>query len=509
MRKRLIVPVILGLITALSGAAGALAAENVLITASVSPQTLSGAGEVTLRVTVANSYNAPYSMEDVLVLRGEATLCRMGDIVPADSRTRQAALPVAAEELGREIVLTLSWSENGAAQTQDFSVTVGGDGARPEVEFTRSLPVRVARTGDDVLITYAVRNTGVIDVTDLTITDGQAGTVGSRGVLAAGGDAWETVVSHRMDGDFTSAPTLTYTAGSSVYSTALDPVTVETAVTSLSAALEVDQTHVTAGTAVTLMCTVTNTGNTDLATVTVSCGTMGQLDTITNLAAGASRVFIRQITASETASYFFTVAGRDGAGGTAETATNPVTVTALETPSEISMSIEAWADRRELERAGDVRIELAIANTGTAPLTNVQVIDQDGLIIGTFDTLPVGRQTINHTAHVGADKVFLFKMSLLMDDGTVREVASQPIEVTVREPDPTPASTGITVVTGVTADPGTTAPASGGSGLTPVSAELRAILAAIALIAAAIAVLVALMVRDRERGRAGRSRRRR
>jgi hypothetical protein len=103
--------------------------------------------------------------------------------------------------------------------------------------------------------------------------------------------------------------------------------------------------------------------------------------------------------------------------------------------------------------------------------------------------------------------VLYFKLSLLMSDGTHREVISEPVEITVDAARPTPQPTGTTVITDASALPETTsAPAGAGGALTR---ELKPILVAVALLAAAVAVLLVLMQRDRERGRAERFRRRR
>jgi len=108
---------------------------------------------------------------------------------------------------------------------------------------------------------------------------------------------------------------------------------------------------------------------------------------------------------------------------------------------------------------------------------------------------------------VSAGKALYFKLSLRMPDGSVREVASEPMEITVDAVRPTPQSTGTTVITDASALPGTTSAPAGAGGALP--REFRPILIAAALVAAAVAVLLVLMQRDRERGRADRFSRRR
>jgi hypothetical protein len=495
------------MLTAALPAAHALTDGDVSVTASVLPQTLPGAGSVTLTVTASCSYNAPYPLENVRVLRGDAELCRLGLIYPGGSQTRQADLTVSAPELGREIALQLAWEENGEARTAGFSVTVGTDDTPPEVAFSRTLPAQVARMNEDVLITYEVRNTGVIDITGLSITDGAAEPVGTLERLSPGSEVWKTVVTHRMTGDFTSQPALTYTAGGRTYSTTLDPVPVALAVTGLTAVLEVDRTHAAPGETVSLLCTITNTGNTDLSRVTVFGGDREPLYTATNLQTGASCVYVHEITASETAQYAFDVWGRDSYGAETSCSTEPVTLTVEDAGQPVPMQVTAQCDRRHLDAPGEVRVRLTVANLGEQPLSNVQLIDQDGRILETFDTLAPGSHTLDCTVAMSAGKVLYFKLSLLMSDGTHREVISEPVEITVDAARPTPQPTGTTVITDASALPETTsAPAGAGGALTR---ELKPILVAVALLAAAVAVLLVLMQRDRERGRAERFRRRR
>ena len=172
------------------------------------------------------------------------------------------------------------------------------------------------------------------------------------------------------------------------------------------------------------------------------------------------------------------------------------------------MQITAQCDRRHLESAGgSARVRLTVANLGEQPLSGVQLIDQDGRILETFDTLAPGSQSLDCMVAVSAGKALYFKLSLRMPDGSVREVASEPMEITVDAIRPTPQSTGTTVITDASALPGTTSAPAGAGGALP--REFRPILIAAALVAAAVAVLLVLMQRDRERGRADRFSRRR
>ncbi|MDY6875405.1 MAG: TadE/TadG family type IV pilus assembly protein [Chloroflexota bacterium] len=199
-------------------------------------------------------------------------------------------------------------------QTDTDSDGIGDacDGSGPAITLSVEADPQTVCSGDVVLFTYTVTNTGDVDLTDVTIADG-LGNVINVGPLAAGAMGFETV-SESISTTTTNNVTATGTHTDGTVNDS-DSTTVTVIGPALDLTVEVDPAVVSSGEVVTFTYTVQNTGDVDLTSVTV-VDSLGTSITPVNLAVGASVFWQVSCRIYETTANSVTATGTDPLGGT-------------------------------------------------------------------------------------------------------------------------------------------------------------------------------------------------
>ena len=415
----------------------ALAAADVsIVSTSVNPTTLSGAGEVTLSVGVKVADNSADKATGVYVARDGDRLSDVYDIDAGDEQTISCTLPVSEDDLGHSISLQLLWDGGGSLS---FSVKVEGEeAAEPEVSFSRSFSQSSAAKGSEVTISYKISNTGSVPITDLVVTDEKAGDVSLTYSKLSAGKSKTLTYKHTMDSDLTSEPKLTYEANGKTYTKSLSAKTVSLSTADMDVVLEASQSEVASGGEITLSCSITNTGNLNLKSITVSDDTLGSdLFTTSSLKTGIRKEFTKSVTLTETTKFRFVVTAKDSDGNTYTFRSNSETVKisgAEETApaADYDLEILASSDTLQLTQAGDVNFTITVNNKSDASVADVKIVDQDGVVIKEFDILPVGENPFVYRASVTQTTDFNFYAVVEGENGEYR-VASGPVEITVTD----------------------------------------------------------------------------
>ncbi len=479
----------------------ALADDFVTFTASTSPEALAADGQVTLNVTVTNDANNPNTMEDVQVQRDGTTIITMKDIQPSNSMQGSCQLQVSASELGLEIPLKLSWTEGGAAMSKTASVTVASSAtARPEVDFSRTLTSTTAVAGDKVTLSYTVKNTGSIDITDVRITDRGIDDLSKQWDKLSPGSTVEYNYDMTVESDVTSTPKLTYTANGKEYTKTLTAKKVLLTQADLDVVLEISPDTVKSGDEVTLLCTLTNSGNVQLSSIVISDDTLGsKLYTLSKLDPGAKKSFTKKVTLTETTSFQFTIKARDANKHDVTFQSNKATATVQAAQAQnLNLEIIATCNTVQLTEPGTVTFDIDVTNKSDTAVANVQIVDQDGNPITVIDNLPPGKVTKQWETLVKESTVFSFSAVVDLPDSDPYKVSSGPIEVPIVQPIPTlePSEMPTEEVTAEPSETAVTAPAQASGRLGTLIALLAVV--GVLIVVTAIA-LVVMIIKEKKR----------
>jgi uncharacterized repeat protein (TIGR01451 family) len=361
------------------------------------------AGDViTYTFTLENTGNI--LLEDVVITDQLAGLTwvtgpEVGDIPVGESATGSATYVVTQEDVDNGGV-TNSASADCAVSCIDEppigEVTVTPDqtpGLTIVKEADTAGPVSA---GDVITYSFTVENIGTTTLADVTITDALAGltwvTGPDVGSLAPGdivvGEATYTVTAEDVAaGGVTNSATVDC-AVSCLPEPPTDEVTIPGAAPGLTIEKSADPAaEVNAGDVITYSFTATNTGNVELADVTISDSLAG-LEWVTGpnlgtLAPGASAVGTATYTvttddvAAGSVVNSATVTGTPPGGGTPPVSPpSEVTVPTGPVPAPGALTIEKSADATDRVHPGDlVTFTFVVTNTGETEVTNVTVSD--------------------------------------------------------------------------------------------------------------------------------------
>lgn len=249
-------------------------------------------------------------------------------------------------------------------------------GAVAAVEINRSIVPGTAREGQEVTVTYEVVNTGNVEVTDVSIKENSSisSTKGTIATVPAGEKASYTFTTTMKKKDLTSSATITYKAGGKSYTEKKDAATIKYGEVKLNASLNADKKGGVPGETVKLTLTMKNTGNVDYQNVVVTDATLGTVFSGLTVSAGKTVTQEKEVAISATTDYLFTVSGTDASGSAVETATEKVSVQAMDPAQQVKLTLSASADRDTVyELPGTVKFIVKVTNESSVDVTDVTV----------------------------------------------------------------------------------------------------------------------------------------
>ena len=408
---------------------------------SVSPTSVpEGGGLVDLTVKISVDLNSAYAMNDTKVYYGDAQVINFRNIFAGQTVTKTGSMQIAAADVGKDVELKLSWTTDGSNyKTDTFTVKFNASSAEPEVEFTRTAVPQSGEPQTETKLTYTVKNTGTLHITEVEIKDALSGAVDYKELIKAG-ESYVYTYERTINTGFSSKPTLTYKVGEKSYSLELDDIEITSGEPAIKLAVETNKDVVAEGEELTVICTVTNTGTADFTFVKITEAILGDMFEIESLAAGESQVFTTNIKIEESTSLEFMAAG--GNGTEQEWVDEEsVDITVDEGSAPLNVEIDAIPSSLLLQIPGMIDFDIVINNTGDEDLKLLKVIDQDGEIVVEIENLTTGKSTYQWSAQVDNTKTFTFNLQVPQDDGSFRTVNSGPIEVKVAEsPEESPAT---------------------------------------------------------------------
>lgn len=468
-----------------------------------SPDSLPGSGQVSITVHMAVDTSREAGGISNVHIEGTGVSSDYIDNIPiAGEADLHCTLFLNEDQLGKQITLSAKWE--GSGEGIPFAITVPSSTPdAPQVTFTRTMDKTSVAAGGTVNIIYNVKNTGLVDITDLVVTDEGIGTSMSltQSSLKAGSTT-ALPYSYTVDADFTSKPVLTYKAGGKTYTANCPAKTVALKIVQLDAVLRAITPDVAkSGDEVTLVCDLVNTGNMKLTSIVISEATLGnKLFTAASLEKDATMQFSKKIMLTQTTKFQYVITAKDDAGHTYTTKSNELEVIVESGSDQYNIEIMASPDAIQLAEPGKVSFEITITNKGTEPVSNVSVLDQNGLVLKAFETLATGVTQIPYDIVIDKTTGFNFSVVVPGTDNTNNYQRSTGLlEIKVTDATATPVATNGATASPSPADTETAASTSGSASPSNISTILTAMLVVGVLIIITIIVLVVMIISDKKK----------
>ena len=308
------------------------------------------------------------------------------------------------------------------------------DAPEPQIRFTRDFSSSYAEYGDQVTISYTVRNEGSVPAENIVITDGLVGEVGRIEQLAAG-ERKTMSVRVRMTETCTSTPGISYECGGKNYTDQRSSQRIYLAEVRVRVELSADSNNVAPGDMVTLRLNVVNEGNVNLYGLRAAEPVLGDLGSIVStLPPGDECVITRTVQMKSANTFQFSITGSSDTGGEVSVQSNELSVLVTPVAAEILLSLRAEADRTELMGPGEVNFSLHVSNDCSLELRNVVLSEETGGKIRELLFVPTGEMpAITETRQVEKSGVYRFMAQVTDSVGDTLTVYSEPIEITVTE----------------------------------------------------------------------------
>lgn len=314
-------------------------------------------------------------------------------------------------------------------------------GGVASIKVDRTILPTTAASGQNVSITYTIVNTGTLPVTNVEISENKSISteVGKIASIAPGEKATYTFTVKMQKKNLTSKATVTYLAKGETNKEESESAVIKYGDIKLKSSLKADKKGGMPGDMVKLTLTLQNTDKTDFTNVSVSDPVLGEVFTGQTVPAGKTVTLERDITIVDTASYQFVIHATQASGGDIETATELLTVKAVEPSDLIRLSVEASADHDVIyTMPGIVKFTVSVTNESAADVKNVSV-GSSGITLYTFDSLLSG-ETRSFVRDVKVETVGRFQFTASARDqlDEVQTFESNIVPIAYSAPTPSP-----------------------------------------------------------------------
>ena len=413
------------------------AAELLQIDLSARPAELVEPGDVTLTFTLEN--HSDVDAQNVYLSSSDGLLSEpVGQVAAGETQSfnRQHSVTEAELEAG-EITYIISHDDpdhpndkiNYIVHTQ-----IQRSDIQPQAEFTRQLSSRSVSPGGTLTITYRVRNTGNVALSNLRVQDSLGDYTGRIDRLEVG-QSRSLISRVTMTEDGVSSASLSFNAdgeGDEVFISTLEDVSVALADAGVDQLFSVIPSLESDHTAEALLL-LYNTGNVAYREICVTDMVYGGIiaDGL-ELPVGNGPLEIRHsYPIRGEASYRWRITGvsEDGTLLELNTATVDLPAQAQDPSAELLLSAEALTPR--IRRSGDVTLRVCITNPGQTGIEDI-VLSEDSLgplrtfaVLGANDSL-----TREINVHVSEDSRYHFRISYEGPDGP-QTVSAPPVDVVI------------------------------------------------------------------------------
>lgn len=408
------------------------------IKATVKPAELVAPGDVTVTFSISNpsdydAYNITLTSSDGL--HSEP----LGQIAAGGSQVFTRTYTVSQEELDAGEITFIVSHDGIASDDAPVNYTVMAQitksAAQPDAEFTRQISSREVVTGATVTVTYRIKNTGNVTLTQIRVRDTLGEYTGRVDTPLEPGET--EVLSNRVTVTKSAASQarLSYVAeavSDDAITEELDSAQIAVVTEGLTATLALDRDSAASGDTVNGVLTISAQG-VNFSGIDVTDDVYGTvLADALELKAGASITLTCSWPVREPSDYRIRVSGVAATGDEVEAKTNTAHVSLTGGFAESALTISAAAATPVISKAGGVRVTVAIENAGNAAARDVTLSEATMGEIRTFAFVPAGDVTYRDViCAVNGDARFVFSATYADDSGQAVTVLSDPVEITI------------------------------------------------------------------------------
>ena len=400
MKNRFLVLAALVVLFVLGMTGLAMAADDpITLNMDLSAKRFSGPAEVAVTIRVTNTQDVDMPGPLALYYPNGHMIEEFGTptLSAGQSKTWEGTWMVTEDQIkaGR-IIFAVRYSilsPDGSVTTKQDSyyAAIEDAGAVAQVEINRYISPTMARNGQKVSVTYEIYNTGTLDITDVVIKEGStiSKTNGKIDLVKPGQKEQYTFTVTMAKKDLTSNATITYKAGGKAYTETVPNAKIKYGNVQLTATLKADKKGGNPGDPVKFTLTLKNTGKTDYQNITVTDPTLGTVFSGLTVKAGKTVTQEKEILISKSASYQFNITGTAG-NSTIETATDRVTITAVDPDKVVTLLVSAEVDKPIVYILPDVvKFTVTVTNNSAADAENV-IVSASGMDLYTFEKIAAG-----------------------------------------------------------------------------------------------------------------------
>lgn len=405
-------------------------AEEARINITANPTELTDSGSVTFTFEIAN-YNADYPMTDVAITYNSTVydVLKGGQIPPSGSaRDITLVLNVSQSQLGKPITFLVTWTRNGEPMSQEAQYTIE-QAENPVITVTRTASKTNVKPGEEVVITYTLKNTTKFDMTDITLIDENISDqpIFENETLRASRTVAYDFTYTMGEESVTSTPLVTYTVnGKTKTLSSIEPLELTMILVRLSM-------NVQAGTptpsGVTFTIDVSNTGTQAINNITISDERANLVnDTPFSLEPGEQNTLsylVVPLMTEPLRKVQFKLVGTDPFSEpyTLEP-TDVYEVYPFVDASQISVTVRAETVTPWTQESGSVSARITIINHSSVELTNITVMEATIGVIKNYDILPVGETSFDQNIQLGSPRNLSITVKGYDPTGTNRELAT-------------------------------------------------------------------------------------
>ncbi len=437
-------------------------ADEARIDITANPTELTDSGTVTFTFEIAN-YNADYPMTDVTITYDNTTYNVMADqeIPPSGSaRDITLTLNVSQSQLGNPITFLVGWTRNGEPMSQEASITIA-QAENPIITVTRTASKTNVKQGEQVVITYTIKNTTKFDMTNITLIDENISDlpIFEDETLRASRTTSYDFTYTMGDESVTSTPLVTYTVnGKTKTFSSIDPLELTMILVKLNMSVQAG-TPTSSGVNFTL--DVENTGTQTVSDITIT----DERENIVNatpfsLDPGDSTTLsflVVPLMTEPLRNVQFKLTGTDPFDETYTLEPDDIyEVYPFVDSSQISVTVTAETITPWTAESGIVSARITITNHSSVELSGVTVSETTIGVIKSYDILPAGDTTFDQEITLGSPRNLDITVKGYDPTGTNRKLASCVMPVaygteTTTEADitPTPSSGNLSFFQGI------------------------------------------------------------
>ena len=487
--------------------------DPVSATIQVTPDSLTGPGEVSVSLRVSNPSSEDMIAPVTLYDPAGNVVSSFGDggsyiLKSGDSRSWEGKWNVTQEQLDAgTVAYTLKYHLEDASGSlvelnKQASARITFVGERVNLNVNRTISPQVVRSSGQASVTYELYNNGNVDLNDIRVQENISKSAKTVKSLPAGQRASVQFTSRIGNADLTSNAVITYkAAGSSqTQKITVEDATIPLAKPDLKIELSSPAAGVNVGEAATLTITFINAGNITYSNVTVTEAKRGEILTNLTIPAGATVTEQKDFILMEPTTFKVTATLPDNTGETRTMTSKELSIGVFDPEKQLLLTLNLTSDQETVPSVpADVKFHLTVTNNSNIKAEKI-AITHGNTAIYTIDSLePGGSMVLDRDVRISQTGQFRFTASLKDTMNNIVTFESNTIRIALDRSTPAPTAAPAPTVAPpalVTAAPADPMLDQGRSALMTAAMALGALFAA-----ALVLFIVSTVIRLRKRSK--------